>query len=70
VVLIQIEVIRAQMFERLFQFRERARFVALLCLAGEEDAPPVRLERRPQHLLGVSIARRNVEVIDTGLDGL
>ena len=64
--LVKIEVIGVQAAERLLELLARPRRVALLRLAGEKDILAVRLQRRPQLLLGFAlpVGRRDVEVVD------
>jgi len=65
--LVEVEMVRAQPLQGLFQFPSGAGGAALARLAGQEHPVPVRRERRPEALLGVPVTRRDVKVVDAAL---
>jgi hypothetical protein len=68
--LIQVHVIRAQVPQRRLELGGRASARSLQRLARKKDVLSIRLERRPEHLLGIPVAGRDVEVVHAAIDGV
>ena len=68
--LVQVEMIRPHLAQRAVQLALRPLAAALRRLARQENALAIGFERRPEHLLGVAVARRHVEVVDAVIDRL
>ena len=67
--LIQVEVVRPQALERTLQFRLGAFPLALRRLAGQEDLPAIRFQRRSELHLRVAVRRGDLEIIDAPFEG-
>ena len=68
VVLVEVEVVGAHLPQGALELLGRGLLRPTLGLAREEDALAVRLERGAEHVLGVSVARGDVEVVDARVD--
>ena len=67
--LIEIEVVRPQPLQRLGQLGGGPLLRSLGGLAREEDVLAIGLQGGPELDLGVPVGRRDVEVVDSLLDG-
>ncbi len=56
--------------QRLFKLLARVVFHPAFCLASQKAILAIGSQRRPQPLLRVAVAWRNVEVVDPAIHGL
>jgi hypothetical protein len=68
--LVQVHVVGLEQLQRLLQLRARVVLHAAFGLAGQEALLAIGRERRPQPLLRIAVAGRNVEVVDAAIHGL
>ena len=66
--LVDVEMIRVQLFQRIAQILLRPGAIPLVGFTGKMDVLPIRLERDAQLVLGVSVGVCDVKIVNAVLD--